>query len=80
MHVWPLNATVYREKLIDKEEEFRALIWRRDQILEEKIESTIFEEEDSAQRFLQQNSNFIFSKNLIKTLSKERLNPRPRTT
>jgi hypothetical protein len=65
-----LEATIKKEKLANKEQEFRDLIWKRDQILEEKIESMIFVEEDSAQKFLEENSNFIFSKNLIKTLSK----------
>jgi hypothetical protein len=70
MHVWPPEATVKKEKLINKEKEFRDLIWKRDQILEEKIESTIFQEEQFSENFLEMNSNFIFSKNLIKTLSK----------
>jgi hypothetical protein len=70
MHVWPPEATIKKETLINKEKEFRDLIWKRDQILEEKIESKIFEEEHFTENFLEQNSNFIFSKNLIKTLCK----------
>ena len=59
--------------MANKQKEFRDLIWNRDQILEEKIESAIFDGEQLTENFLQQNSNFIFSKNLINTLSESQV-------